>query len=124
MLEPSVKVTARNQTLILAGEKPGPSDKPAFAMDARNPSLSPSRPALQRITIVETRPDATLVYVRADYAALVPATGAPQSAASAVAAPRVFGNSEKSAHRGVALYARTQALLAVAPLSAQIDVHA
>jgi hypothetical protein len=48
-----VKVTPSNQTLILAGERVGTGGRPAST--------------LQRVTIVAARPDATVLYLRADY---------------------------------------------------------
>jgi hypothetical protein len=48
-----VKVTPSNQTLILAGERVGTGGRPATT--------------LQRVTIVAARPDATVLYLRADY---------------------------------------------------------
>ncbi|MGA2188644.1 MAG: hypothetical protein ABSH33_08940 [Steroidobacteraceae bacterium] len=137
-----MKVTPSNQTLILASERGGPTPRPAAALDHAL-SIASGDTVLQRLTIVASHPDATLLYVQADYAAPAesasnparsfgnaPSTGAliaPAANTGAVAraapsAPRSL--SQSTGNRGVGLYASTQRILADSPATPHIDVHA
>ena len=141
-----MKITSSNQTLILAGERD--------AFGARSPSIVEKalrETELQRLTIVTSRPDSTLVFVQADYrsaadsglsaaipgdaarsalpssavAGVFPLPAAPTSPehAQAVIAPQPR-RSPSGLSRGVLLYASTQGILSDAPCAALLDVHA
>jgi hypothetical protein len=143
-----VKVTPSNQTLILASERGGIPPRPATLLD-RALGIASGDSVLQRLTIVAAHPDDTLVYVQADYAAGAnSASGGMQSSvqssadaptAGALVAPlanpgavaRVAPQTlpaprgvPQSLSRGIGLYASTQRILADAPATVHIDVHA
>ena len=125
-----MKVTPSNQTLLLAGERDAPGQRsPSIVERALQDTV------LQRLTIVAARPDATVLYLQADYqpvhgptAAALPALDASAAAVdpredladSALAKPA----SPAASSRGIGLYARTQRLQGAAPDSLRIDVHA
>lgn len=126
-----MKVTPRNQTLILASER-----DPSGAAPMAAPRSFGGDPVLKRVTIVASRPYDTLLYLQADYspiaespvraasptatalAALTPLDAPP---ASAVTAPP--GGGRYASNRHIELYSSTQRLLADAPTT-RIDVHA
>jgi len=97
----------------------------------RSTRSSGSEAVLQRVTIVASRPDDTLIYLRADYSS--PADSSARTVAStsrAVAAPTGLpalvsppGGSSYNSGRGIELYASTQRLPAETPVT-HIDVHA
>ncbi len=126
-----MKIIPSNQTLILAGESGAPR---RFQTPATGNAGGAA--VLQRVTVVASRPDDTLIYLQADYSspadssartvspASTASTGKAVTALSGLptfAAPR-GGNSYQSG-RGIELYASTQRLPAAAPV-AHIDVHA
>jgi hypothetical protein len=90
---------------------------------------------LQRVTVVASRPDDTLIYLQADYSSPADSSASTVSPASiastskAVTAltglPTFASQRGGSYHadRGIELYASTQRLPAAAPV-AHIDVHA
>jgi hypothetical protein len=130
--------------LLLASER-GTSagvDK-AGAAQGQAQNAASSGAVLKRLTIVAARPDATLVYLRADYATQADASpgnvvatlsrpGATLSQPSAALRPSALthisgtsGSSQtQTQSRGVGLYARTQRILADLPETMHIDVHA
>ena len=131
-----MKVIPSNQTLILANERGVSGGRPAAALgDA--PRIGSGDSVLQRVTIVAARSDTTLIYLQADYASAEPSSGRAQSVdapgavvatilksgglARAPQAPRSF---PQALNRGVGLYASTQRILAEAPVTVHIDVHA
>jgi len=91
--------------------------------------------ALRRVTIVASRPDDTVVYLQADYAATGEFQDPAQPSGAAPAALPVLSalparsslpsarGSSYSSSRGVALYSSTQRMLSDAPVT-HIDVHA
>jgi hypothetical protein len=62
-----VKVNPLNQTLILASERRGQSEKSGTTLDQAFSAAS-SGGVLKRVTIVAAQPDSSLLYLRADYA--------------------------------------------------------
>jgi hypothetical protein len=133
-----MKVTPNNQTLILAGER-GDGVPSRGALASALPDGSRAS-VLKTVTIMTALPDATLVYLRADYS---PPADAP-SARFIATAPKpalTYARSDSAANwppgalrdaygnpraqsRRVELYAQTQLLLTSTPKTAQIDVHA
>jgi hypothetical protein len=128
MLSPLVKITPRNQTLILAGERFGPRAKSGNTRDAGARVTVRSR-----VTIVAARPDATVLYVQADY------REATAKEAIANAAPPIqsalvplTGQQPQPARRNTGLfsltpaeqYANIQRMPLDAPTFARIDVYA
>jgi hypothetical protein len=119
-----VNVIPSNQTLILAGE--------------RGTRGAVGGSVLQRVTIVASRPDDTLLYLRADYSANSSTAEYAERAASSLTAPagtamvtvagRAVTVSPRSGgpyggSRGIELYASTQRNL-TARTVANVDVHA
>ena len=137
-----MKVIPSNQTLILANERGVSGGRPAAALgDA--PRIGSGDSVLQRVTIVAARSDTTLIYLQADYASAEPSSGRAQSvdAPGAVVAtilksggladyafaepsPQAPRSFPQALNRGVGLYASTQRILAEAPVTVHIDVHA
>jgi len=131
-----MKVIPSNQTLILANERGVSGGRPAAALgDA--PRIGSGDSVLQGVTIVAARSDTTLIYLQADYASAEPSSGRAQSvdAPGAVVAtipksgglaraPQAPRSSPQALNRGVGLYASTQRILAEAPVTVHIDVHA
>jgi hypothetical protein len=154
----NVKVAPSNQTLILAGERApaagmsavglsrpaGLSGPAGLALPAglSRPAGSPGNdPVLQRLTIVAARPDSTMVYLRADYAAgdgsapeadspgVYGVTGntlvsggqtQPSLTRAVVTTPR---SDPHASSRGISLYASTQRM-SLETVSGVLDVHA
>ena len=131
-----VNITPGSQTLILAGEGRNPtraSDAPSGKTAASNGAV------LQRLTIVASQPDTTLVYVQADYATLSDAAlnayavdDSPSSSTALTASsarptasrPTTGRDTSLSSYlRPVEQYARTQSILND-PAPSRIDVHA
>jgi hypothetical protein len=98
-------IPSSNQTLILASERGLANRPPATSLTARRQDAG-SDAVLQRVTIVAARPDNTLLYLRADYAAQSPVQAEPSS--SATAARDVVPVSRQASNRGIELYASTQ----------------
>lgn len=126
-----VKVTPSNQTLILASER-GASG--GFSTPVLRNAAGES--TLQRVTIIASRPDDTLVYLQADYSTTTEpsarALPSPSSAAdmgatltalpARISLPAPRGNSYTSS-RGVELYSSTQRMLAATAIT-RLDVLA
>jgi hypothetical protein len=126
-----VKVTPSNQTLILASER-GASG--GFSTPVLRNAAGES--TLQRVTILASRPDDTLVYLQADYSTTTEpsarALPSPSSAAdmgatltalpARISLPAPRGNSYTSS-RGVELYSSTQRMLAATAIT-RLDVLA
>ncbi len=110
------------------------------------PRRAGSDAVLQRVTIVASHPDDTLIYLQADYStpadssaralrsASTEASAAPraastsksvttQSGLAALVSPRGGNSNSYNSGRGIELYASTQRLPAEAPAT-HIDVHA
>ncbi len=133
-----MKVIPSNQTPILANERGVSGGRPAAAL-GHAPGIGSGDSVLTRVTIVAAHPDTTLVYLQADYASAEHSAGRTQSVnaaspgavvaiipksgglAPAPQAPRSF---PQALNRGVGLYASTQRILADAPATVHIDVHA
>ncbi len=62
-----MKVTPHNQTLILASERRAQGDKSSSTLDQALKTASTGG-ILKRVMIVAKQPDASLLYIRADYA--------------------------------------------------------
>lgn len=118
-----MKILPTNQTLILAAE--------------REPSVVPlpaPGQALRSVTVVAARPDAPVLYLRADYSP--PDEAAPDRTALPARAPRApTGNAVTSRFSGggagpmqgfrqAALYAQTQRLPMEESLLPYVDVYA
>ncbi len=131
-----MKVVPSNQTLILASER-GP---PASALPHALPIAAGRETVLKRLTLVASRPDATLLYVQADYSSTAEAAGlrsesslstaAAETASSATSAgvpahlaPPAPGATAHRSTRGADLYASTQRMRTEAS-KPHIDVHA
>jgi hypothetical protein len=134
-----VKVIPSNQTLILSGER-SPSGDPRIGALPYTLRNAGSETVLKRFTLVASRPDATLLYVQADYSPTTETTQRAEPsmdtalAGTAVATARTSGALERvspeasrgnayRSSRGVELYASTQRMHSEARLP-QIDVHA
>jgi hypothetical protein len=137
-----VKVTPGNQTLILASERGPAAGMPARALSQSVPSRATDA-VLQRITIVAARPDSTVVYLRADYAAedrspLAPASArtydatrqdivpgdptqprTPARAGLPAPRPDPYGS-----NRGISLYTSTHRMSLETITAVHVDVHA
>ena len=125
-----MKVIPSNQTLILASERGMSGGFPTPALRG-----AAGETALRRVTIVASRPDDTVVYLQADYAATAEFPDAAQPSGAAPAALPVLSalparsslpsarGSSYSSSRGVALYSSTQRMLSDVPVT-HIDVHA
>jgi hypothetical protein len=98
-------------------------------------SIGSGDSVLKRVTIVAARPDATVVYLQAEYdSAAKSSPGAAQSSVDAAALGTVVATIPKSSalapvspqalSRGVGLYASMQRILSEAPAAIHIDVHA
>jgi hypothetical protein len=136
-----VKVIPSNQTLILASERGVSGGRPATAL-GHTLSIGSGDSVLKRVTIVAARPDATVVYLQAEYdSAAKSSPGAaqtsvdaaapgtvvatiPKSSALAPVSPQTPRNFPQALSRGVGLYASTQRILSEAPATIHIDVHA
>jgi hypothetical protein len=136
-----VKVTPSNQTLILAGERGGPTARSAAGLD-HTLTIASGDAVLQRVTIVAAHPNDTLVYVQADYAAANESAPRPgrspidasatdaviasigKSGTMALPAPQAPRSGPQTMSRGVGLYVSTQRILSDAPAAVHIDVHA
>jgi hypothetical protein len=80
-----VKVSPRNQTLILASERRVQGDKSSGGTLGQALDAASNGGVLKRLTIVATRPDTELVYVHADYAdAASPASASSTSSGTSV----------------------------------------
>lgn len=123
-----MKITASNQTLLLAGERDAPGRRlPSIVDRALQDTV------LQRLTIVAARPDATVLYVQADYhpvggtaalPAIDAATTAVEPCAEVAATALAMPADRAASSRGIGLYVRTQRMRAAATDTPRIDVHA
>lgn len=130
-----MKIVPSNQTLILAGES-GMSG----GFQTRALRNAGGDAVLQRVTVLASRPDDTLIYLRADYSSLAGSqartVGSGSAQVSKASTSRAVvtqtglpaydssrSGSSYNSGRGIELYASTQRLPAATRVT-HIDVHA